>query len=131
MPAKTVVDAVQARLGATFNGIKVIGAGTTGDPPKGLTEFLIVQFPVGNNERMTINQARYRESGGFRIVFNTARGHGLDRALTVCEQLGALFRDQKFGGVTCQVPNPPFIDDSNDQGNFLQVSMAFPYTFNF
>jgi hypothetical protein len=131
MANKQVIDAVEARLGPVWDGLEVFGANTVGEPPSDGTPFLMVQYPVSDSRRMPINSRTYREEGGFRIVLNETRGLGLNQAMTRCDALGDLFRDRSFDGVVCQVPSSPLIDDDNDDGNYFQVSMVFPYTFNF
>lgn len=131
MANRQVIDAVEARLGETWDGAPVFGANKEGEPPSDGTPFLIVQYPVANNRRMLINARVYREDGAFRVVLNEARGFGLLQALERCDSLAELFRDQAFDGVVCQVPSSPLIDDDNEDGNYFQISMVFPYTFNF
>ncbi|QDM32094.1 hypothetical protein FNL55_12680 [Tardiphaga sp. vice352] len=131
MAKKQVIDAVEARLGAIWDGLPVFGPNSEGEPPSDGTPFLMVQYPISNARRVTVNARIYREEGGFRIVLNEARGFGLEKTTQRCEALANLFSDQSFDGVVCQVPSSPFIDDDNEDGNYFQTSIVVPYTFNF
>jgi hypothetical protein len=131
MAKKHVIDAVDARLGAIWDGLPVFGPNAEGETPSDGTPFLMVQYPASDTRRVTVNSRVYREEGGFRIVLNEARGFGLAKTTERCEALATLFRDVSFGGVVCQVPSSPFIDDDNEDGNYFQVSIVVPYTFNF
>ena len=127
-----VTAAVEARLGETWDGIPVFGVNTKGEPPSDGAPFLMVQYPVvTDRRRMAVNAPIYREDGGFRLVLNETRGIGLHQGMERSKKLDDLFRDQKFAGVTCQVPSSPLIDDDNEDGNYFQLSMVVPYTFNF
>ncbi len=126
-----VIEAVQARLGQTWDGIPVVEANTTTKTPGDSSPFLLVQYPaVADRRRMAVNAEIYREEGAFRLVLNETRGIGLKQAMERCKRLDDLFRDQSFGGVVCQVPSSPFVDDDNEDGNYFQVSVVVPYTFN-
>jgi hypothetical protein len=131
MAKKQVIDAVEARLGATWDGLPVFGANTEGEPPTDGSPFLMVQYPASDTRRLPITTPVYWEDGGIRIVLNEARGFGLAKTTQRCEALADLFRDQSFGGVVCQVPSSPFIDDDNDDGNYFQASIVVPYTYCF
>ncbi len=131
MAKKQLIDAVEARLGANWDGIPVFLQSAGEDLPKGGIPFLLLQFPFAEAARMAMNAGIYREEGGFRIVLNEPRGSGLDKGLERCEALATLFRDQKFGGVICQVPSSPLIDDDTEDGSYVQFSMVVPYTLNF
>lgn len=128
-----VTVAVEARLGETWDGIPVFGVNSNkGRPPSDGSPFLMVQYPVvTDRRRMAVNAPIYREEGGFRLVLNETRGIGLQQGMERSKRLDDLFRDQKFAGVTCQVPSSPLIDDDNEDGNYFQLSMVVPYTFNF
>ena len=130
MASKAVVDAVEGHIGATWNGLPVIGANTGGEADG--QQFILVQYPVSNTDRPVVDRRFYREEGGFRIVLHAHRGNGASQALTWCDQLAELFRDRDLGnGVKTQVPGSPFIDDQNDQGNFFQCSLVVPYSYQF
>ena len=129
MPAKAVVDAVETRIGTTWNGLPVIGVNKGGDTPDDASSFIVVQYPIANVEQMTLGRV-YREEGAFRIVINSARGDGIAVALGWADQLAALFRTQRFGGIRTWTPGSPIIDDNNDQGSYFQLSFAVPYTYD-
>lgn len=132
MARKAVVDAVEARLAALWTACPVIGMNTdVGEPPADASDFLAVQYPVASEERLTVNQGLYRETGGIRFVLYTQRGFGTAAALTRSEALAALFRDQTFGGIITQVPSSAFLDDSNDNANYLVTSFVVPFTHSY
>ena len=132
MARLAVVNAVKARLGATWNGLPVIAPNDAmSETPADGSAFIALEFPVSNTERLPVNQRRYQEEGGFRIVINGERGAGVDDILTLADQVAALFCDQSFDGVRTQAPTSPRIDDGNDEGNYFRVVVAVPYTFQF
>jgi hypothetical protein len=131
MAKKQVIDAVEARLGAVWDGLPVFGANAEGEPPSDGTPFLMVQYPVSETRRLPVTTFAYWEEGGIRIVLNEARGVGLAKTTERCEALAELFRDQTFDGVVCRVPSSPFIDDDNEDGNYFQTSIVVPYTYAF
>lgn len=131
MARKAVVDAVEARLAALWTACPVIGMNTVGEPPADGSDFLIVQYPIADDSRITVNQGLYRETGGIRFVLHTQRGFGVAEALTLSETLTALFRDQTFDGITTQTPSSAFLDDSNDNANYLVLSLVVPFTHNY
>jgi hypothetical protein len=130
MPSKAVVDAVEARIGSTWNSIPVRGVNVGSDVPDDAATFIVVEYPIANVTRMGLGPI-FQEEGAFRIVLNTERGEGIAQTLTWADQLAALFRDQSFGGIRSGTPSPPTIDDSNDRGSFFQVSLSVPFTYDF
>jgi hypothetical protein len=130
MAAKTVVDAVRARLDAEWDMTPVVWMNEGGDAEG--VEFIVPQFPLGGEaSRRFISNREYLEEGGIRFVIQTERGSGMGRALDIAEALGALFRDVTFDGVRTDAPSSPFFDDSNDVGNYLQSTIVVPYTFTY
>ena len=132
MAEKAVIDAVKARLGDTWSGLPVVIPGGAAETPSDASAYLLVQFPVSSTARISVNQRSYREEGGFRIVINESSGSdALNSLMLKAEQLVALFRDQKFGGIQTQVPSSPYIDDDNENGNYYSAAIVIPYTYNF
>ena len=58
-------------------------------------------------------------------------GVGLPQGLIWADALAALFRTVKFDGVETFAPSPAAIDDSNDDGNWLELSVIVPYRYQF
>lgn len=132
MASKAVVEAVEARLGPVWNGLAVYSPNSPeGETPADAAQFLQLQFPLADAERMSISNRLYRETGGFRVIINGERGAGVSQILTWAEQLMTLFRDVTFDGVKCEVPSPPFLDDSNENGSYFKASIVVPYTYDF
>jgi hypothetical protein len=132
MAHKDVVDAVHARVGTAWSGLPVLRLNDNSvQRPSDGSAFIQVQFPASRTERLPINERLYREVGGFRFVISGKSGNGLSDVLTWAEGLAALFRDQEFDGVRCQVPGSPFLDDSNDDGLYFVCSLVVPYEFQF
>jgi hypothetical protein len=132
--SKAVEDAVDAYLAAHWTHSSVcpiLMENNQGDAPDDGSSFLLVQFPISNVTRPTVNQRYYREEGGFRIVINVERGGGTAKIRQYGDELSDIFRDQKFSGVNTLVPSEPFTDDSSDQGNYFTGAMVVPFTFNF
>lgn len=131
MASKAVVDAVKARLGTTWNGMPVFGPNERAGLPKDAAAFIDLEFPVATEEQITIGAPGanvYREAGVFRVIIAAARGSGADEGLIAADQIRALFRAHDFGnGLQTFAPNPPVIDDNNENGNYYMLGVAVPY----
>ena len=138
MASKPVVDAVEARIGATWsdgagNSLPVFGVNQQGTPPADGSSYIVIQYPVSNADQSTIGALGanvFREEGAFRIVVNAMRGAGTAQGLGWADQLAALFRGKEFGGVVTLAPSPPAIDDSNDLGSYFALSVVVPYNYD-
>ena len=98
--------------------------------PMNASEFIDFEFPVSTSEQITVGAPGanvYREEGVFRMLIAARRNTGTDQALTWADELAALYRGKDFGGVRTYAPNPPTMDDSNDNGGYFIVSVAVPY----
>lgn len=130
MPLQIVVDAVEARLAASFAGCPVYGVNTQGETPPGGGPFVQVSYHVANGEQLTVGAPGaniYRETGAFRLEVNARRGKGVQQGLAWADELAALFRGKEFGGIQTFAPSSPSIDDRNDAGNYFKLSVAVPY----
>jgi hypothetical protein len=126
-----VVEAVERRMAERWTHCPVITMNTIGEAPEDGSPFIIVQYPASRTERLSIGARYYREEGGFRFVLNMPRGEGTARALLWANELTRIFRYEKFDGVETLAPTSPFMDDSNDVGNFFVATIAVPYRFDF
>ncbi len=126
-----VEEAVVAKLSADWSLCPVVTENGSVAPPADGAPYLVLQFPIANARRVTVNERRYREEGAFRLVLHVRAGSGLARLRDWSEQLSALFRDQSFGGVVCQVPGPPFTDGKGADGGYFWAAIVAPYTFNY
>ena len=130
MSLKLVVDAVEARLSASFSKCPVYGVNKQGETPDNGGPFVQVSYPVANGEQLTVGVPganSYRETGAFRLEVNARRGKGVADGLAWADELAALFRGREFGGVQTFAPSSPSIDDRNDAGNYFKLSIAIPY----
>lgn len=133
MASKLVVDAVEARLTANWTNCPVRGANASGDVPADGSAFLTVQYPVANEEHITlgpVGQRTFRETGGIRFVLSLPAGQGTSFGLGWADQLRALFRAQQFGGVSCLAASPAFIADANEDGVYFKLSVVVDYYFD-
>lgn len=134
MASKPVVDAVKARLAADWSGCPVFGPNERSERPDDASSFIDLEFPVAISQQITIGSPgsnTYREEGVFRLIIAAQRGAGADEGLTWAEQLGDLFRAKEFDGIRTFAPNPPVIDDRNDNGGYFLLSVAVPYQRDF
>lgn len=131
MARQAVVNAVEARLGTSWTLLPVVGMVRKAERFDESASFLSVQYPVANTTRIGVGERLYREEGGIRLVLQMNRGEDPARMMQWADQLADLFRDQTFDGVRCLQPTSPFIDDSNDEGNFYSLSIVVPYTFEY
>lgn len=131
MAVKAVVDAFEAKLMEGFSAAPILGI-TGDDAPENASEFVTLQFPVADNKQMPLGR-KYQESGACRIVISAARGRREDlaKAMTWADQIAALFRTQRFGGVKSWTPVSSRLDDDADDGNYYVLSVIVPYTFTY
>lgn len=105
--------------------VAVDGAGNVTAQP-----YLVVQYPVATSTQSSIGAPGanvWRERGVIRFVLNIPRAVGIGQAMGWMDELIALFRGQKFGGVNTWGPSSPILDDSNDVGNFWVLTSAVEY----
>lgn len=131
MAREAVVNAVEFGRLALWTHTPVVGMLRKDERPDLSASFLAVQYPVANTARMTVSDRYYQEEGGIRLVLMMRRDEEPVVMMQWADELSSLFRDASFDGVKCQVPTSPFIDDSNDEGNFYVLSIVCPYTFDF
>lgn len=131
MPKKAVVDAVEARLQERFTACPVFGINLQGETPEDGSTFVQVQYPVASTSPMDLAGSYYREEGAIRFIVNAQRGAETAAGLTLADDLAALFRNKKFGGVQTFAPTSPVIDDRNEEGMYFALSFAVPYQFDF
>lgn len=136
MPAAAVDVAFKARLrdnwtvGVVADGLNPGDPQNVTNPPDGVDAFLLVQYPVVNGEKPTI-QRHYLEEGAARLVLSTKNGFDQPTVLAWTDALASLFRDRKFGGVETFTPSGPVVDDSNDDGAWVKHSLIVPYRYQF
>ena len=130
MAMQPVIDAVKARLAAFFTRCPVRMPNGDLTPPKDKSAYLLVQFPVANSERSTL-QRTFTEEGGIRLVLHVPAGEGPDLAVLWCDELATLFRSQNFAGVEALVPSSATFHDDNDAGAYARVSIVVPYRYRF
>lgn len=131
MAKKAVVDAVEARLQERFSACPVFGINLQGETPEDGSTFVQVQYPVANTTTMDLAGTYYREEGAIRIIVNAQRGAETAAGLTLADDLAALFRNKKFGGVQTFAPSSPVIDDRNEEGMYFALSFAVVYQYDF
>lgn len=129
MPAKAVADAVQARLVANWTATVIIDYDTMANPPD-LDAFLVHQYPVVTGTKPVLGRF-FWEEGAIRFVLNVRRGIGLAQGLQWSDTLSALFRECKFSGVQCFVPDGPVVDDNNEEGDWISYSIVVPYRYQY
>lgn len=131
MPSKAVASAFSATLGTTWNGIPVVSVDTIPAPPDDAEAFIVVQFPVVNSTQPVLGRTFFEE-GAARIVLNIKEGIGLAQGLEWADGLAALFRVDWIGaGIQTFAPDPPIIDDTNDQGNWFTFAVIVPFRHQF
>jgi hypothetical protein len=129
MPAKAVIDAVQARLVANWTATVVVDYDTNAYPPD-LDAFLVHQYPVVNGAKPVLNRI-FWEEGGIRFVLNVRRGIGLAQGSEWSDDLAALFREVKFDGVQCFETSGPIIDDTIEEGDWISYAVIVRYRYEY
>jgi hypothetical protein len=136
MASKLVMDAVEARLAANWTNTPIDLPNLTGAVPAAGTPFLALEYPVANEEQISVGSPGanvFRESGAFRITLSIPIGAGRVDPVTGQDYVGwldalrAIFRGQTFAGVKTWAPSPVTINDKSDDGAFFVLSFAVPY----
>lgn len=130
MPMKAVADAVNQRLADNWTATIVVAFDTLREPPPGVEAFLVVQYPVADEERLVLS-GHYWEVGAFRLVLNVVSGVGLEQGLAWSDDLKTLFRYVDFDGVETRQASGPIIVDNIDDGNWISYSTVIEYRFQF
>lgn len=127
MASKVVEEAVEARLAANWNETQIFTENQEGETPSDGSPFIILQFPVSNTRRLTVNNRCFEETGVFRIIINAARGEGMQTIRDWGAELSDIFQYQTFDSVRCMSVSEPFTDESSDQGNYFQGTMVVDF----
>jgi len=129
MPAKAVIDAVEARLAAHWTSTVIVPYDTNAYPPD-LDSFLVHQYSVVNGAKPVV-QRLFWEEGGIRFVLNVRRGIGIEQGMIWSDELSALFRYSKFGGVETFETSGPIIDDTTEEGEWISYSIVVRFRYEY
>jgi hypothetical protein len=128
MASKAVLDAVQARQAAGWTTAPVFYPNEALKPPADLSPFVVVEFPIGTSQRLTVaREGTQRRGGTVRFVVHVKLGTSLDTALTYAGELAALFGDVAFDGLELWTPTEPVPIGAD--GGFYKVSFSVPYSY--
>lgn len=132
MPHPNVDAGFKARIAANFTTIPFIGVNNVNVPPSDGSSFGVIQYPVADGEKPTLGR-RYFEDGAARIVVNVQAGPAENDARdTWLPALASLFRDRAISsGLETFTPDPPILNDANDDGNYVSYSLIVPYRYQF
>lgn len=133
MPAQAVDDAVLARLRAGWSTTPIFNYNVTGDTPADGSPFVSVDYPVVNENQITIGAPGnnvFREEGTIRVRLSYPRGKGIRQAWGYVDTLRALLRSASFSGVVTWAAGGPALDDSAENGNYVVLSFVTPYYFD-
>ncbi|MCW6509821.1 phage tail terminator-like protein [Lichenifustis flavocetrariae] len=134
MASQAVFDAVMARLEANWDQTPITDANGGGCVPARNTPFLSVEFPIANEEQLTVGSPRhnvFREEGAFRIVLSVPIGHRLTPFNAWVDALRSVFRGQTFAGVTTWGAAPSITNARSVNGAYYELSFSVPYRFDF
>ena len=138
MASKAATDILVAYLTANWTTTPIFDANEEGLVPADGSAFLTYEFPVADEEQITLGAvgARiFRETGAMRVTLSIPAGDGLSSALmTPFETLRALFRGTQTGTATSEhgavnlwAPTPPIIDDATDEKAYYEMHFAVPF----
>lgn len=133
MASQAVIDAVAARLAASWTTTPMVVDDTTGQGTPDGAPYVTVEYPVARENQITIGAPGanvFRESGVIRLVLVSMTGGGLGQPISTMDALRALFRGKQFAGVTTYAPSPPAVDPTNYQGGRFKITSAVPYYFD-
>jgi hypothetical protein len=132
MASAVVKAAVEARLNA-WPGLSAFPFFDENDAaPLPSTQYLTVEYPVANEDRINIGArpAIFRETGAIRFVFHILSMSGLNDAIAAVDTLRDWFREQQFGGVSTFEAAPAAFDKSNRSGTFYLLPFVVTYQFD-
>jgi hypothetical protein len=121
LASKITEDTVEAYLTANWDttACPILTENDQGSAPSDGSPFLVVEYPVSSNRRVSVSTRFYVEEGGLRIQINVERGQGTAKIREYGETLAGLLRDKYLpNGVRTLAPSEPFTDDRSDQGNY-------------
>jgi hypothetical protein len=127
MARLAVLNAVEAYLAANWSRSPIVGMIRKDERADESASFLVVQYPVANTDRPGVSDRYYVEEGGVRLVLQMTRDEQPATMMQWADELADLFRDKTIDGVRFRQPTTPFIDDTNDEGNFYTLSIVCPY----
>src|SRR5262245_9800226 len=130
MPSKAVADACDARLAANWTATPIIPYDTQAQPPDDAEAFVVLQYPIANGAQPVLGRTFFEE-GVIRIVLNVRRGIGLAQGLAWSDELRLIFRVVTFDGVVTEIEDGPVIDDSIENGNWVEFSIIVPYRYQY
>ncbi len=137
MPSAAVEAAFRARLEANWNiadGV-ILGSNDVFETPADGSPFVIIQYPIAQNNRPVLTRRRFEE-GAARIIYNAQANAGLEGPLAKADAIAAAFRGDrlKIGSalnVEIFEPSPPIINDDNEEGNYVEFAVIVPYRYQF
>ena len=133
MASAAVMAAVSARIAAAWTATPILALNVGGDVPRRNTAFLAVEYPLADEEQITIGAPGanvFRETGAFRVVLSVPAGAGLGAWPAAVDALRAALRGRSFGGVVTGAVPPPTVSDRSDSGAYCELSFAVPYRFD-
>lgn len=129
MAHKLVEEAVEARLRAGFEATcPIFVENVLAELPTDGQPFAVLQFPISDDRRRSLGTKFHEQSGAFRIVLHLPTGIGMEVMRDWGEQISALFRGVKFGGVQTVSPQSPFVNDT-PEGGYVWGAIVVPYKF--
>lgn len=137
MASAAVMTAIEARLAANWTRTPIITANDTANSPDDGSAYLVVEYPVANENQISLGapgSRLFREDGGVLLTLVVPAGAGVNTSpntwATWFDALRAAFRGAQFNGVSTWAPQPPRIGDANDQGAYFSMTTVIPYYFD-
>ena len=134
MASYTPAAAIESRLRTEYTDNPIyLWSEVTDAPAATLGPFLVLEFPGGTSEQMSIGAPGsnwWEENGGFMVhIFVPLGSHDLNDARQIAETVAAIFRGQEFSGVVCRAPNPPqpMREDKAVPAMYAGLSIFIPY----
>lgn len=127
------MDAVAQRLATGFIKCPIVEPNGLAEPPTNGGAFLIVEYPIANEEQITIGKPGanlYRETGAIRFVLEVPQGRGLSLYLGWIDELRDLFRGRVFSGIYTWHASPAVTADESDSSGYFRLSFSVPYTYD-
>ena len=131
MASTAVMAAIEERLVTSWAHTPIRTPNpASGSVPDDGSAFLMVSYPVADEEQMSIGSPGsnvWREGGAVRFVLAIPAGTGLGEWPARLDELRAAFRGQAFGGLRTYAATPPINDGRTDDDSYHLVSFAVAY----
>lgn len=130
MSSSAVRTAVRARLAANFTSATIMETVNVDEPPAVYEPWVTLEFLAGTEDVAALGGSFYREAGTVQAHVFVPSGTGDADAVTLADEIRAVFRGARFDGVRVDGVDPPTTGPGSDDGAWFRATIAFDYEFD-